>query len=532
MRRVLMAAVVVTLAGAGAHADAKRWWSFVESLANDGMEGRDTGSPGHKRAAAFVAAEFKKAGLEPAGVDGYIQPVKFKSRRILEEKSSLVLVPSGGSAAKPEPLTLGEDATISMRVDPAPSLEAPLVFVGYGLNIPERNINDFAGLNLKGAIVVYISATPKSLPGPLQAHFGSAAERWQMYRAAGAVGTISIANPKSMDIPWARSTLARLHPAKALADPSLQDGAGQQLSITMNPAHADKLLAGSGHTFKELLALVDAGQPVPAFALPRRLKATTAVERTDVESQNVAGILRGSDATRRNEYVAVSAHLDHLGVGEPINGDRIYNGAMDNASGIAAILEVAHTLHESGVKPARSILFVAVTSEENGLLGSRYFAAHPTVPAASIVANINTDMFLPLFPLKTLMVLGLDESDLGRDIRATAKELGLGVQADPEPQRNRFVRSDQYSFIRAGIPALAMKVGYEENTPQAEIARKWTAERYHAPSDDLSQPIDLGAAGTYVQVVGNLAVRVANRPDRPTWNDSSFFKRFAKGGTH
>jgi Zn-dependent M28 family amino/carboxypeptidase len=335
-----------------------------------------------------------------------------------------------------------------------------------------------------------------------------------------------------MDIPWARSTLARLHPAKALADPSLQDGAGQQLSIAMNPAHADKLLAGSGHTFKELLALVDAGQPVPAFALPWRLKATTAVERTDVESQNVAGILRGSDATRRNEYVAVSAHLDHLGVGEPINGDRIYNGAMDNASGIAAILEVAHTLRESGVKPARSILFVAVTSEENGLLGSRYFAAHPTVPAASMVANINTDMFLPLFPLKTLMVLGLDESDLGRDIRATAKELGLGVQADPEPQRNRFVRSDQYSFIRAGIPALAMKVGYEENTPQAEIARKWTAERYHAPSDDLSQPIDLSAAGTYVQVVGNVAVRIANRPDRPMWNDSSFFKRFAKSGTH
>ena len=419
-----------------------------------------------------------------------------------------------------------------MRVDPAPSLEAPLVFVGYGLNIPERNINDFAGLNLKGAIVVYISATPKSLPGPLQAHFGSAAERWQMYRAAGAVGTISIANPKSMDIPWARSTVARLHPAKALADPSLQDGAGQQLSIAMNPAHADKLLAGSGHTFNELLALVDAGQPVPGFALPWRLKATTAVERTDVESQNVAGILRGSDAARRNEYVAVSAHLDHLGVGEPINGDRIYNGAMDNASGIAAILEVAHTLHDSGVKPARSILFVAVTSEENGLLGSRYFAAHPTVPAGSIVANINTDMFLPLFPLKTLMVLGLDESDLGRDIRATAKELALGVQADPEPQRNRFVRSDQYSFIRAGIPALAMKVGYEENTPQAEIARKWTAERYHAPSDDLRQPIDLGAAGTYVQVVGNVAVRIANRPDRPTWNDASFFKRFAKSGTH
>jgi Zn-dependent M28 family amino/carboxypeptidase len=428
--------------------------------------------------------------------------------------------------------TLGEDANISMRVDPAPSLEAPLVFVGYGLNIPERNINDFSGVSMKGAIVVYISATPKSLPGPLQAHFGSAGERWKMYKAAGAIGTVSIANPKSMDIPWARSTLARLQPAMSLADASLEDAPGQQLSVTMNPAHADKLFAGSGHTFQELLTRVDAGQTLPSFALPARLKATTKVERSEVESQNVAGILRGSDPRRRSEYVVVSAHLDHLGVGEPINGDRIYNGAMDNASGIAAILEVATQLHESGAKPARSILFVAVTGEEKGLLGSRYFAAHPTVPRSSIVANVNTDMFLPLFPLKTLMVLGLDESDLGDDIRATAQAVGIGVQADQEPQRNRFVRSDQYSFISAGIPALAMKVGYEPNSPEAAMAAKWTAERYHAPSDDLNQPIDQSAAGTYVDVVRDLAVRIANRTDRPKWNDASFFKRFATPGTH
>jgi Zn-dependent M28 family amino/carboxypeptidase len=165
------------------------------------------------------------------------------------------------------------------------------------------------------------------------------------------------------------------------------------------------------------------------------------------------------------------------------------------------------------------------------LQGSLYFAAHPTVARSHIVANVNTDMFLPLFPLKTLMVLGLDESDLGQDIRATAKALGLGVQADPEPQRNRFVRSDQYSFIKYGVPALAMKVGYEANTPEAAIAAKWTAERYHAPSDDLNQPIDRSAAAKYVDVVRDLAVRIANRADRPRWNDSSFFKRFAKGTT-
>ena len=173
------------------------------------------------------------------------------------------------------------------------------------------------------------------------------------------------------------------------------------------------------------------------------------------------------------------------------------------------------------------MLFVAVTGEEKGELGSRYFAAHPTVPADKIVANVNIDMFLPLFPLKTLMVLGLDESDLGGDIRAVAAQLGLAVQADPEPQRNRFARSDQYSFVKNGVPALAMKVGYEADTPEAEIARKWTAERYHAPSDDLQQPIDLAAADKYVDVLRELALRIANRSDRPKWNDGSFFKRFA-----
>jgi Zn-dependent M28 family amino/carboxypeptidase len=531
MRRVLTATVIAMLAGAaGVRGDdtAARWWSHVEALANDGMEGRNTGSPAHKRAAEYVAAQFKKSGLEPAGVGGYIQPVAFKTRRIVEAQSSLALVKNG----KADPLTLGEDANINVRVDPAPSLDAPLVFVGYGLNIPERGLNDFAGVNLKGAVVVYVSATPKSLPGPLQAHFGSGAERWKMYKAAGAIGTISIANPKSMDIPWARSTLARLQPAMALADPALDEAAGEQLSVTMNPAHADKLLAGSGHTFAEILALVDAGKPVPSFALPARLKATAKVERADVESQNVAGILRGADPKRRDEYVVVSAHLDHLGVGGAVNGDTLYNGAMDNASGIAAILEVAAALHESAAKPARSILFVAVTGEEKGLLGSHYFGAHPTVPRASIVADVNTDMFLPLFPLKTLMVLGLDESDLGQDVRATAKAVGVSVQADPEPQRNRFVRSDQYSFIRLGIPSLAMKVGYEPNTPEAATAAKWTAERYHAPSDDLNQPIDRSAAGKYVEIVRDLAVRIANRADRPKWNDASFFKRFAPGGTH
>jgi hypothetical protein len=505
-------------------ADGDSWWKHVEFLAGDAQQGRNTGTPGHKRAADYVAEQFKKAGLEPAGTAGYIQTVGFKTRQIDESRSSLSLTRDGRTI----PLTLGEQANFSLRIDPAASVEAPLVFVGHGLEVPEQQINDFEGLDLKGAVVVYIAATPRSLPGALQAHFGSAAERWHMYRAAGAVGTIAIPNPRNVDVPWVRSTGQRLQPAMSLSDPSLDEYQGQQVAITMNPAHADLLLEGSGHRIDELLALDDEGKALPHFALPTRVSARIAVTRTQVESQNVAGILRGSDPARRGEFVVLSAHLDHLGVGDPIRGDAIYNGAMDNASGVAAILEVAARLRASGERPARSLIFVAVTGEEKGELGSRYFAAHPTVPRPAIVADLNTDMFLPLFPLKQLMVLGLDESDLGDDVRAVAEALHLEVQRDPEPQRNRFTRSDQYSFVRAGIPALAMKVGYELNTPQAVIAQRWTAERYHAPSDDLAQPVDRASADAFVDVVRRLAIRVANRPDRPHWSDSSFFRRFVQ----
>jgi Zn-dependent M28 family amino/carboxypeptidase len=521
-RSCLAIAAAIAVSTAAAAADGSAWWKHVEFLADDALQGRDTGSPGHKRAAAYVADEFRKSGLEPAGTDGFLQPIAFRTRAIDEAHSSLALVRDGRTT----PLTLGEHANFRVAVDPAPSVDAPLVFAGHGLSVPEQGINDLDGLNLRGAIVVYLATTPRSLPGALQAHFGAATERWRALGAAGAVGTITIANPRTTETPWAQTAAARLLPAMSLADPALDEYAGAQVAITMNPAHANLLFEGSGHTFDEVIALETAGRPLPRFALPARVSATIAVTRTQVESQNVAGILRGADPERRNEFVIVSAHLDHVGVGAPVNGDAIYNGAMDNASGIAAILEIAARLHAARERPARSLLFLAVTAEEKGELGSRYFAAHPTVPARALVADVNTDMFLPLFPLKELMVLGLDESDLGGDIRAVAGAMHLQVQADPEPQRNRFIRSDQYSFIRAGIPALAMKVGFELNTPEAAIAQKWTTERYHLPSDDLNQPVDRNAADTYIEVVRRLAVRISNRTTRPRWNESSFFARF------
>jgi hypothetical protein len=500
---------------------AQGWWAHITFLADDKLEGRNTGSEGHRKAAEYVADNFKRAGLRPAGNDGYIQPVRFHSRRIIEEQSSLALVRDG----KVEPVVLGDEAAFNMRVDQASRVEAQMVFVGYGLSVPELKYDDLAGLNLRGKVVVLLTGGPSNIPGPLLAHYQSV--RWSILKSAGAIGVISIQNPKGMDIPWDRAKLARLMPAMTLADPTLDETAEEQLAVTINPAHAEKIFNGSGHTFQEILSLANADKPLPKFDLPARIRSTVKTETAEVESQNVVGILPGTDPKLRNEYVVLSAHLDHLGIGEPINGDRIYNGAMDNASGVATLLETALTLKRKQERLRRSVIFLAVTGEEKGLLGSKYFAAHPTVPAESIVADINVDMFLPLFPMRSLIVLGLEQSNLADDAHAVGQELGIQILSDPEPERNSFIRSDQYSFIRRGIPAIALKVGYTKGSPEQEIAKRWRTERYHAPSDDLTQPIDFQAAADFNRAYLRLVESIANRPERPRWNSDSFFRRFA-----
>ena len=519
--------IAVTTAGWCVHAadtqGAQRWWSHVAFLADDGLEGRDTGSLGHRKAAEYVAKEFEKLGLRPAGIDGYLQPVELKSRTIDEAHSRLSLV----RGQVESPLKLGEEATISLRIDPAPSFEASLVFAGYGLSIPSVGHDDFKNLDVRGKLVVYLRGAPPDILGPLAAHAQSESERSEALRKAGAIGWVAIPNPKNMDIPWERLALARFLPAMTLADVALDDNQGLSAGVVFNPTHADLLLAGSGHSFKEILEAADAGKPLPHFEIPAKLKATVAVTRANVSSQNVVAILAGSDPVLKNEYVVFSAHLDHLGIGKPINGDAIYNGAMDNAAGVASLLDVAARLKESNAKLRRSVLFVAVTGEEKGLLGSKYFANHPTVDRKSIVADLNSDMFLPLYPLKHLTIFGLDESDIGADAAEVATSMGLRPEPDPEPKRNVFIRSDQYSFIRQGIPSLMFKVGYLKGTAEEVTFLAWLKNRYHAPSDDLDQPVDKGAAEKFDEFMVKLLERIANRDDRPRWKDTSFFKRFA-----
>jgi hypothetical protein len=532
-RALLFIAAATGLFAADYAAEGKLWWSHIQFLADDALDGRAVGSPGYWKAVQYVETQFDKLGLKPAGTKGYLQPVRFETRRLTE--SSIELIVDG----KTEPVTAAE-ATLSSRGDVQPLVEAPMVFVGYGMSIPEAGHDELSGLDLKGKIAVYVNAQPPvAAPASVKAHFSSTAERWAALKRAGAIGSATIANPRpnapGQDAAQqqaqggAGGRGGRGAPASfVLADPELQDQTGQTVAMTITRRGADRFFAASGHTFEEIEGLARDNKPLPRFPLAATLRAKAKVVRESLEAPNVVAVLRGSDRRLKDEYVIMSAHLDHLGPGRPVADDSNYNGAMDDASGVASVLEVARLLKESGAKPKRSIVFLTVAAEERGLLGSKYFASRPTVPAKAIVADINLDMFLPLYALKVLEVQGLTESTLGDQVRAAAKGLGVEVQTDREPEQNRFVRSDQYSFIRSGVPALAFKFGYEFGSPEEKIRRDWVRDRYHKPSDDLSQPVDTAAAALFNRVIASLVRRVADDPARPAWKDDSFFKRFAR----
>jgi Zn-dependent M28 family amino/carboxypeptidase len=521
--------LILGLAGtarAAEHFDGQSWWDTVKVLADDKFEGRDTGSAGEKQAQEYIVEQLKALGVQPAGTDGYYQALSLRTLEIDEADCRLALVHNGHA----QPLTLGEEAIISTRFAPAPRVDAPLVFVGYGLNIPEKHYDDFAGIDLKNKIAVILTGSPADIPSALSAHYQSRAERWRALKAAGAVGIIQIPNPASMDLPWSRISLNRNHASMDLVAPEFDETSGARIAVIFNPAHADLLLQGTGHTVAELAALAKDRSPLPRFPLQVSLSAKTATHSEKVSSTNIVARIAGTDPKLKSEYVVLSAHIDHVGIGEPINGDHIYNGAMDNGSGSALLLDIARSLTQTQTKLKRSLLLVWVTGEEKGLLGSKYFAAHPTVSAKSMVADINTDMFLPIIPLKILTAYGFQESDLGERLVQVAAPLGVQIQPDPLPLLKVFIRSDQYNFVRHGIPSIMIDVGAAPGSPEAGTIKAWRSERYHSPSDDANQPVDLATAAGYEEVIRALVIEVANDAARPQWKQDSFFRRYAPGG--
>jgi Zn-dependent M28 family amino/carboxypeptidase len=503
--------------------DTSAWWGHIKVLASDECQGRLTGSPGYQRAADYVAGEFQRFGLVPAGDHGYLQRVDFEVQTVVPEQSRVTLT----TAAAKHALRIGDDLILSPGAMQRPKVDAPLVFAGYGLHLPEAGYDDFSGLRIKGAIVVYLTGGPSTLTGPQRAHaYAEALPRY--LEKSGAVGMIAITAPKNREVPWAREKAASVQPGMLLSDVALRKYHGPMFAARFNETVADQLFAGSGHPFAQLTDLADAHQPLPHFPLPGTLAAKVVTQRTVVSANNVVAELPGSDATLTQEAIVLSAHLDHLGTGVPDGGNGIFHGAMDDASGVASMLEVARAMHEAGQRPRRSVLFVAVTGEEKGLLGSRFFASHPTRHAGHLVADINMDMFLPLFPLRHLVGYGADESSLGEDVRAIGSTTGVKLVADRQPDHLIFVRSDQYNFVRRGVPSLMLTFAPEPGTPEEDTVRGWYTTRYHAQADDLSQPIDLSAADAYDAFLLQLITRVADAATAPVWHKDSFFARFGK----
>lgn len=518
---LLAAALLPRAAGAQTPAAEARWWGHVAALAGDDKEGRLTGSPGFDRAAAYVIAQLRALGLAPAGSDGFFQPVELIEQRFDYAASSAALTRNGVTTPLATPAQLYLRASYPM---PA-TVAAPLVFAGYGLSLPEAGYDDLAGLDVRGKVVVWISAAgPKAIPGALKSDARSSLARLLAER--GAVGMIAVTTPRLTEIPWERQVRLASQRYMFLADPALREVPAPFMAGNFDPAQAELLFAGSPHTFAELAALADAAQPLPKFDLPARFGAKIATVSQPVHGRNILARLPGRDPTLSAENVILSAHLDGLGVGEPIQGDAIYNGAFDNAVGVATVIEVARALKRS--PPRRSVLFAIVTAEEKGLLGSRYFAARPSVPRASLVADVNLDMPLPIFALTSVTPIGFEQSTLGDNARRVSAATNLPLVPDPLPDRNAFIRSDQYSFIRQGIPSLFIKYGFAVGTPEETVEKAWRANRYHSPQDDLAQPVMKAEAIKLNDYVAALVRDIADDPQRPTWRPDSYFARFAK----
>jgi Peptidase family M28/PA domain len=496
-------------------------------LADDLLEGRGTGKRGHEIAARYVAAQFEAMGLKPAGQDGtYYQRVPLREITVEPDKCALT-VGENGSASQ---LKWGDDFIMrGSVVSPDASIEASVVFVGYGVRTPDGRYDDYTGVDVKGKIVALLNGAPPSLPSELQAHLSTQREKFRNARDHGAVGVLGLRSPKSeKSLPWPRVVIGAGFPAMRWLGPDGLPGESFpeiQVSAVLSQAASEKLFQHAPKSWADVLRDADASKP-QGFPLPVTARMRVVSHHEAITSPNVVAVLPGSDPKLSQEYVVYTAHADHLGIGKPINGDSIYNGAADDASGTAALLVIAKAFKSLAHAPARSILFLGVTAEEKGLLGSDYFAHFPTVPIQSVVADINMDGASLFYTFNDIVPLGAPDSTLDAVVHRNAARLGLKVSPDPNPDQHYFVRADQYSFVRQGVPSVFITEGEEARDSKfnaKKFSEEWIATRYHAPSDDMSQPMDLDASVEFMQVDFLVGYDIAQDPQRPKWKPGDFF---------
>jgi hypothetical protein len=517
-RRLALLAVACALFATEPNNATRRWWAHVTALSNDSLQGRDTGSQGYRQAAAYVVAQFERNGLQPAGEHGFYQTVPLHAVRFRADRSTVELVRANGSAK----LQWLRQIAVPARLGTPESIDAPLVFAGSG-EAPE-------GIDPRGKIVVQLGGGRGGAGG--RAGRGGGNGRGSL--AAAPAGTLSIDSTAGPEPPrWPVQYAVQMTVADGAASAGVASGRGNggggpgqaPLALRFNPEFAEMLFEGSGHSYKELMSLRDQEKPLPWFAIPASLKAHLIFESGDLQSDNILAALPGADPEFAKEYVVVSAHLDGYGIGEPWGNDNIYNGSFDDAAYVATLIDMAERLHESRKKLKRSILFCVVTGEEKGLLGSKYFTAHPTIPKRQMVADINLDQLRPLFPLHTLTMLAIDESTLGETVKSVAGSMDIKIQPDPEPGRNLLRRSDHYSFMQIGVPSTGFIFGYVPGTPDEAAYREWYAKRYHTPLDDLNQPWVPDAAAKFNDFFNKLVETLANADDRPHWKPGSTFAK-------
>ncbi|MDU0112450.1 M28 family metallopeptidase [Psychrosphaera aquimarina] len=501
--------------------------AHLEFLADDQLEGRDTGSQGYEIAANYVAAEFKKMGLVPAGEDGYMQRVPFR-RAYLDQNSTVVKIGTGSDTVElkyPQDYMMGASTATTES-----SVKADVVFVGYGLIAEDYDYNDYEGLDVKGKIVVALTGRPKAWPSEEGAHLGSGKLKSAHAAEHGAIGFVTLHTPKREKV---RSYTTSLN---YLGSPSLRwldkDDApyGVQKQFKggayLNMEAGKKLFANAPTSLEDIFALDTEDKEIKGFDLNTSIELASKSRHEKITSPNIVAVLPGSDPVLKDEYVVFTAHLDHIGLAKDVTTkDRINNGAMDNASGVSVLLETARVLANSE-RPRRSILFTVVTGEEKGLLGASYFANNPTVPLTSMVANVNLDMPVLLYDFADVIAFGANHSSMGAVVEKAAGQLGIGLSPDPMPEQAIFTRSDHYNFVKKGIPSVFLMTGFTSKTEGEDGGKVWGeffAKHYHKPSDSLDLPINYDAAKVFADVNIRIGLTVANQDERPYWLEDSFF---------
>lgn len=501
----------------------------IAFLADDKLKGRLPGTEGYQTAVDYVVDQFKQMGIAPGGDNGgYTQKLILRKSLLNNNSAIAVLKDKSGNT---DSLVFAKDFTAL----PHPLLQqsaadGQLVFAGYGIDMP-GGYSDYKNIEVKGKIAVIITGAPDGLHSTVTAHYSNGGNKMTTAFEKGAVAVIMV-NPMNRGggntNPVIQSNVA-INPEKTVAYGRGFVG-NLKAVLNANALLLKRLFMNSGKNMEQALASIKKGT-ASSFDFGYSLSVSYSTTHSDFESYNVVGLIPGSDKVLKNEYVVHSAHLDHVGIGRVVNGDSIYNGAHDNASGVASLLEIARIYKSSGAKPKRSILIVMVTAEEMGLLGSSYFAANPTVPKPAIVADVNTDMPTVIAPLLSVVPLGAEHSSLMNNVKMAATYLGLEVEKDPEPNENRFVRSDQYSFVMNGIPALHIKYGTKSDIPGFDLTafvRQWRAKYYHQSADGLEDGIfNFTAAKTYVHLNFLISYSVAQSAERPKWNSGDVFEKKA-----